>query len=441
MSNIFVQIASYRDPELLPTLNSMLVNAKLPENLRIGICRQYHPEDGFDNLDKFSNDKRFKIINILYSNSKGACWARNKIQQLYDGEDYTLQIDSHMRFNKNWDVTLIEMLKQLQAKGIKKPLLTAYAPSYISTNDPEGRCMDVWVQKYWNFAPEGPIMTLPEGVTDKNQLTEPIPSRFYSAHLCFTLGRFCNEVQHDPEFYFHGEEISIAVRAFTHGYDLFHPHKIVAWHEYTRLNRTKHWDDDKEWGLKDKFSFKKNRQLLGIDSENTTVDFGKYGLGNARTLRDYEVYAGILFSKRQVQQYTLDNKYPPNPRVYETEEEWLKSFSSVFKYCLNFSFEEVPEQDYDFWAVIFEDEDNKSLYRQDANEKEIKEIMSICHKYCKIYRNLQLTSKPKRWIVWPHSKSKGWCDRIVGTCQEKSISPTLPIMCYDYGWGKNFYNM
>ena len=51
---IFVQIASYRDPQLIPTLDSMIENAKRPKNLRIGICRQYHPEDGFDNLEKFN---------------------------------------------------------------------------------------------------------------------------------------------------------------------------------------------------------------------------------------------------------------------------------------------------------------------------------------------------------------------------------------------------
>jgi hypothetical protein len=58
---IFVQIASYRDPQLIPTLESMLKYAKFPKNLRIGICRQYHPEDGFDNLDNYRKDKRFRI--------------------------------------------------------------------------------------------------------------------------------------------------------------------------------------------------------------------------------------------------------------------------------------------------------------------------------------------------------------------------------------------
>ena len=51
---IFVQIASYRDPQLIPTIESMLESAEKPENLVIGICRQYHPEDGFDNLNNYN---------------------------------------------------------------------------------------------------------------------------------------------------------------------------------------------------------------------------------------------------------------------------------------------------------------------------------------------------------------------------------------------------
>jgi hypothetical protein len=117
------------------------------------------------------------------------------------------------------------------------------------------------------FTPEGVVFFLPEVIPGWKDLKEPITARFYSAHFCFTLGQFSTEVQHDPEFYFHGEEISITVRAYTHGYDLFHPHKVVIWHEYTRKGRVKQWDDDKEWYKKNTACHKKNRQLLGIDGE------------------------------------------------------------------------------------------------------------------------------------------------------------------------------
>ena len=118
MNTIFVQIASFRDPQLVPTLNDMIKQAKHPENLRVGICNQYNPNDEF-NLDKFKNDYRFRIDNILDVESKGVCWARNRVQQMYSGETYTLQIDSHMRFEKNWDETLINMILGYKRKVIK----------------------------------------------------------------------------------------------------------------------------------------------------------------------------------------------------------------------------------------------------------------------------------------------------------------------------------
>ncbi len=81
-----------------------------------GICWQ-HGDD--ENIDQFKNDCRFKIIDVYYTDSKGACWARNQVQKLYAGEDYTLQIDSHHRFIKNWDTILIDLLEKLRIKSPK----------------------------------------------------------------------------------------------------------------------------------------------------------------------------------------------------------------------------------------------------------------------------------------------------------------------------------
>jgi hypothetical protein len=413
---IFVQIASYRDPELVKTLEDMISNAKRPQNLRIGICRQYHPEDGFDNLDHYKDDERFRIKDVLYTETKGVCWARNQVQQLYDGEMYTLQIDSHMRFAKDWDETLIGMVKQLQEMGIPKPLLTAYVPSFDPANDPAGRVQEPWRMAFDRFIPEGAVFFLPETIPGWKELESPVPARFYSAHMAFTLGEFSNEVQHNPEYYFHGEEISIAVRAFTWGYDLFHPHKVVIWHEYTRKGRTKQWDDDKSWVDKNNKSHLTNRKLFGMDGETQEGHDGIYGFGDVRTLRDYEEYSGLLFSKRAVQQYTLDKNYPPNPGVMEMggEENWLNSFASLFKHCIDVSFDSVPEKDYDFWVVAFHGEGDKTLFRKDADKNEINRMMKDPDGYCKIWRDFQTAEKPKYWVVWPHSESKGWCERLTG---------------------------
>jgi hypothetical protein len=318
-----------------------------------------------------------------------------------------------MRFEKDWDKTLIKMLKDLQKKGYKKPLLTGYVSSFDPDNDPKGRVTEPWRMAFDRFTPEGCVFFLPETIPGWKELKEPITARFYSAHFCFTLGEFSIEVQHDPEYYFHGEEISIAVRAYTYGYDLFHPHKVVIWHEYTRKNRTKHWDVDSEWYKKNESSHKRNRELLGVDGLVFSGDSSLY-FGTERTIKDYEKYSGILFEKRAVQQYTIDKNYPPNPYDYKTEEEWRDSFLSIFKHCIDLSFDMVKETDYDFWVVAFHNEKDETLFRKDADPNEIAMMKRDPDRYCKIWREFNTTEKPKYWVVWPHTTSKGWCDRITG---------------------------
>jgi len=414
-NTIFIQIASYRDPQLLPTLRDCIDKAKYPENLRFGIAWQHSDEDAWDNLDEYKEDPRFLIIDIPYKDSKGVCWARNQVQQLYDNEKYTLQLDSHHRFVQDWDKTLIDMIEGLQAEGHKKPLLTAYIPSFDPDNDPAARVQEPWKMNFDRFIPEGAVFFLPASFDPWDDKTKPLPARFYSAHFCFTLGEFSKEVQHDPDYYFHGEEISIAARAYTWGYDLFHPNKVVVWHEYTRKGRAKQWDDDKEWHKRNVASHLKNRKLFEMDGEKRDIDFGKYGFGTVRTLRDYEKYSGLSFKHRAIQKRVQDKIAPPDPETtHLSDEEFDASLLSIFKHCIDIQYGQVPEQDYDFWAVIFKDEQDQDLFRQDAVPEEIERMRKDPDGYCKVWREFQTKVRPKKWIIWPHSKSKGWCDMITG---------------------------
>ena len=354
---IFIQIASYRDPQLRPTLQDMLDKADKPENLSVGICWQHSTEDKWDTLDEFQSDKRFKIIDINYLDSKGVCWARHNVQQLYAGEKYTLQLDSHHRFVKGWDTKLISMLKKLQDKGYKKPLLTAYIPSFDPDNDPGSRVHEPWKMNFDRFTPEGIVFFIPATFDSWDDKSEPLISRFYSAHFAFTLGKFCKEVQHDPNYYFHGEEISIAARAFTHGYDMFHPNEVIIWHEYTRKGRTKQWDDDKDWYSKNTSCHLRNKKLFEMDGEKRDIEFGEYGFGKKRPLKDYEKYSGICFSNRSITQDVIDKKSPNMENINISDEQFEKSLSRIFKHCIDIQYGQVPENDYDFWCVAFRDEE------------------------------------------------------------------------------------
>jgi hypothetical protein len=398
MSTIFIQIASYRDPQLIVTIEDCIQNAKYPDNLRFGICNQ---TDNSNELEKYEEDIRFKIMYVPYEKSNGACWARYNIQQkYYNNETYTLQLDSHHRFVKNWDEKLINMLLNLQKDGYKKPLITSYAPSFNPFNDPMERKQEIWNMNFDRFIPEGVVFFMPAEITDKIKLERPLPARFFSAHFAFTLGQMCIEVPHDPEYYFHGEEISIAVRAYTHGYDLFHPNEIILWHEYTREYRTKHWDDHAEWVQSNAYCHKRNRILFGMELDTEQIDFGKWGFGTNRTVEEYEQYAGISFKNRSVQRYTLENKFPPNP----ADSEWV----SEFKYFIDVEKSLFPELDYDFWCIAFHDKDENTVYRHDATSEEINILLSSNDTIIKILRSFQTNILPSYWIIWSHSISKGW---------------------------------
>ena len=197
------------------------------------------------------------------------------------------------------------MHKGLEETGFNKPLITSYVPSYNPENDPAERVNIPWAIDFDRMTEEGHVLFRPRYIDHFEKHTEPIKAKFYSAHFAFARGEFCEEVPHDPELYFTGEEMNITLRAYTHGYDLFHPHIVVAWHEYTRKNRVKQWDDDKDWWKKDKHSKIHYKQFI------EHPDNHKYGLGCKRNVQDYMTYAKInifLEKEKEDDQITITEK-------------------------------------------------------------------------------------------------------------------------------------
>jgi hypothetical protein len=415
LPTILIHLPSYRDPELVPTIKSALENAKYPKRIHFGICRQFSEEDGFDNLDEYRNDKRFKIMDVPYKDAKGLPWARAQINEiLLTNEDYICQLDSHHRFAKDWDETLIDMHKGLEARGFN-PILAAYLPLYTPFNDPQGRTMEPWQQQFACFYPHGTIFIRPGLLHGWKDMTEPPMSRFLSGHFCFARSKWAKEIKHDPNIYFSGEELNLTVRSYTHGYDLFHPHKLVIWHSTMREERSGilKWDDDSKnginWWKKQEDARKRIRVLLRTE-EDSNIDLTGYDLGTARSLRDYEKYAGFHFKTKSVQQYTLDNKYPPNPLIQD-DELWLNSFAQSFYHLVTVTPQELHGKDYEHILVAFDDENGINI-----NSKYIKgeQLRAFIEDGKNIhYEEFFLTSKiPKRMVAWGWSEARGWTERI-----------------------------
>ncbi|MBD2593502.1 nucleotidyltransferase family protein [Nostoc spongiaeforme FACHB-130] len=297
---IFVQIAAYRDFELIPTVKDALAQALCPERISFGICWQYGNDEELHFIDGLKDIPNCRVATVPAAESCGLGWARSQTEKLWQGERYALQTDAHMRFATGWDTLLIEMLAMCPSQ---KPVLTAFPPGYhpprvIVSNFPTGTATG-------RFAHNG--MMTPRAVEDLSNYHAPKSGAFMAGGFMFADARLMQEVPHDPLLYFSATEVAYSVRAWTNGWDIYHPHRVTCWHYYYDIQekpRPLNWEDNQDWYQRHTISEQRFRQILQM--EPMTEDFGIYGLGNVRSLTDYEAFAGVSF--RNWQQYIKDEQ-------------------------------------------------------------------------------------------------------------------------------------
>jgi hypothetical protein len=419
-ATFFVSVAAYRDPDLAPTIADCIAKARDPDRLRFGICWQHGPDDA--RCDQFTGPQ-FAVLDVDWRMSKGACWARAEIMKLYGAEDWYLQLDSHHRFVQDWDAKLIE---QMALADSAKPVLSTYAAGFTPGAEADA-AEQVTTLEIDRFTTEGLVLLKPAAVAEPPEV--PSRARFVSAHFLFAPGSFVHEVPYDPELYFLGEEITLAVRAFTHGYDLFHPARHILWHEYTRANGTRHWDDhthergaEVAWHERDAVSLAKGGRLL------TEPWVGRDGVGSARSVAEYEAYAGVSFRHRRAQDYTQRGHEPPNPSA---DPHWAERIKD-HKIEMRVELDKLPPaaiQDPVLWYVGVHDGADKEIYRRDAEPAELARLLADGGDSVTLVREFHSEQTPTSWTVLPYSASQGWLDRIRGPVPaEPRISASLHLL-------------
>jgi hypothetical protein len=401
---IFVSIAAYRDSQLVPTIEDCLVKASQPERLRFGICWQH---DLADQPLPFANDSRFRVLDVNWHESKGACWARAEIMKLWQGEHWFLQVDSHSRFAGGWDNTL---LRTAAETGSARPIVSTYPPPF-SPGKNEILTGGPLQMVFQQFTPEGiPQLrpaAFPLGINSKR----PLRARFLAAGFLFAPGTFVHDVPYDPELYFMGEEASMTVRAFSHGYDLFHPGDSIVWHDYIRAEAPKHWDDHPAgadisitWNTLDAASRRKVSRLLVGESVES------FGLGAVRTLKDYEEYAGLSFRYRKAQAYTLRGAEPPNPK---SPLDWTDKIYPWIA-TVRFTREQIPQgslTDSKLWSLSILDAGGSEVCHRDVSREELAEL-SRGHGELAIICEFASETLPACWTLWPLSASGHWLPKF-----------------------------
>ena len=306
-ATIFVSIAAYRDPQLPLTVASLFAQAEHPERVFVGVFNQIHLQE---DQDCVAPERANVLQHVLdYNEAQGACWARSYVwKTLLAEQDFALQIDSHSRFAPHWDTRLLQMYAEI---GDARAVITHYPMGF----DTETGEQDPLMYTYFNVQSFRPTQ-LPE-VTSGAVDLQAAPKRcaqtaFVAAGSLFGRAEMFKQVPYDPYIYFHGEEITYATRLWTHGYNLYLPNRPFMWHDYKNLNKRRlHWQDHKQWTLKDELAQQRCRHLLRIkkaDDVRALHQLEQYGLGFERSLDEYQVFAGLNFRRQSLEDKAKSGK-------------------------------------------------------------------------------------------------------------------------------------
>jgi hypothetical protein len=306
--HIFISIASYRDDQCSDTINNLIQHSDHPERLTIVICQQnsLFDEDCFARVQ----DKKgatLLIERLHYTQAKGPVYARYKIIQKYSGEEYFLQIDSHTRLIQSWDTILKNQLSLCPNPDLS--ILSQYPNEFQNVqksqrNNPEHEKWDRGKLRgnlYIKTIEKDGFTRIQSDYTSTMSKYPFKSNGGWAAGFSFSKGKFILDIPFDPYLYlFFGEQMDIAIRSFTHGYDIYSPSVEIAYHIYERSHRKTFWELTSQKPLETLSRFRLYYKLGMLKKHNIPKeyhailnDISKYSLGKVRTIEEYEKEAGI----------------------------------------------------------------------------------------------------------------------------------------------------
>ena len=346
--SIFVSIASFRDPECAKTIARLFDRAAVPNRVHVGICQQNDAIDvdcvaGLADLIECQGSNvhaacgrvrsgQIRAYRLSSNETLGPTIGRHLSERLYREETYVLSIDAHSNFAMGWDALLIDSFKKIKNP---KAIITSYPASYSQTNHSEKwadldrtqkpceicRKIDdqarVVVNPYpyemmsicrTRRVPVGRTLSFKHDVNSMRRPPEATLVGFLAAGFNFARGSRIKDVPYDEHsiFLFDGEETSLAVRAWTHGYDFYHPDRDIVSHLYIPNKsplRPVFWATD--WQRRSRIQFwtmLRMNYILGlhnlldywVDPKHIDLrDLHKYGLGTERRAVDYWPFVSV----------------------------------------------------------------------------------------------------------------------------------------------------
>jgi hypothetical protein len=249
---IYVSIASYRDPFLQRTIDSLYCTADRPLNITVG-CFVHAFTHDLETCTPVNRDGYKVFYDVEAPGSVFSVTAcRNRcLKWLDDSYDYVLQVDAHTAFDNGWDTYLIDFI---EGTGCKNPILSGALSSFGVYKD--GTEIRDYVSAAKTFYLD-PVDTKrayinASDLAPNGTIVEPISGKPYAhgwyiaGHFIFAPTLYFKSIPQPEWVLFWGEEVINSVRAFTAGWDVFIPKDIPLYHldeNLTRTGRPRLWED------------------------------------------------------------------------------------------------------------------------------------------------------------------------------------------------------
>ncbi len=258
-----------------------------------------------------------RVKHYAKKDAPGTCGARYVCQQLYDGEDFVLHTDAHMRFARFWDVA---MISQWQKCHNEKAVLADYAyhiskaDMALPVDDPSfttRATMECGVVNALFFESNSPELRM--HVPHIYHISEPVLGAFVCAHCMFGRPLIDKVVPVDPNMDFVADESSVAVRLWTHGFDIWHAGVRCIYHAYDTDASAPHGHDTSvamvEGGItRQERQRRRLEKLFGV-YDRQDVDLSGFDLGKERSLQTYQEFCGVDFRNMTIRKFAAEGTF------------------------------------------------------------------------------------------------------------------------------------
>tara|TARA_R110000796_G_scaffold28589_5_gene78043 strand:+ start:1716 stop:2522 length:807 start_codon:yes stop_codon:yes gene_type:complete len=264
---IYVYIPSRLDRELIPTCYDIVAKASKPQDLHIVVFNQDRAGDTFFQ-EQFP--EQVLLVNVDYNKFSNICYVRSLANAFIEPEDkYFLGIDSHMRFDQDWDKILIDNLPE-------KSVLSAYPPPYSKY----GETFPTNNQHFTNGFSSDPKRKFPfvSKILPREQDYE---KSTFSGGFHFSSIKWLTDVGYDKNLCWKWEEIDLTYRTIAAGYNIVNYKHTPLYHLYEKIDSRKIEDHQEKFLTNCDEAFERKLNSKDIESINNyyDIDFFKFIVG------------------------------------------------------------------------------------------------------------------------------------------------------------------